>query len=53
MPFLPLPLPQHVSLPGDLIPLVLGGNAASPAVTQPAAPAVPSNPFLGPLSALP
>ncbi|OBI44625.1 hypothetical protein A5707_02910 [Mycobacterium kyorinense] len=59
VPFLPVPLPQQVSLPGDLASLAPGGlpvphgmQAGTPAVSAPAATA-PSNPLLIPLSALP
>lgn len=59
VPFLPVPLPQQVSLPGDLASLAPGGlpvphgvQPGTPAVSAPA-PTAPSNPLLIPLSALP
>lgn len=62
VPFLPVPLPQQVSLPGDLASIAPGGVpvphgiAAPSASAVPAAaapPAAPVNPLLVPLSALP
>lgn len=63
VPFLPVPLPQQLSLPGDLASLAPGGlpiprglAPTGPAVAAPlpaAAPAAPINPVLIPLSALP
>lgn len=55
MPFLPLPLPQQVSLPGDLTSLISGGAPASiPSVPASApAPVTSPNPLLFPVSALP
>lgn len=58
VPFLP-PLPQQLSLPGDLASLAPRGaphgvQPGAPAVSTPGvAPAAPSNPLLIPLSALP
>ena len=58
MPFLPFPLPQQISLPGDLTSLVTGGSplgsgrAASVPVAAPAPVASP-NPLLFPVSGLP
>jgi hypothetical protein len=60
MPFLPVPLPQQISLPGDLTSLVTGGVPASPGVSSPgllpvpaAAPVTSPNPILFPVSGLP
>jgi hypothetical protein len=66
MPFLPVPLPQQISLPGDLTALVNGGVPASPApaigsagllpiaAAPPAtAPVTTPNPLLFPVSGLP
>jgi len=54
MPFLPLPLPQQVSLPGDLTSLISGGAPASiPSVPLSApAPVTSPNPLLFAVSAL-
>jgi hypothetical protein len=58
VPFLPMPLPQQVSLPGDLASVVPGGVPVPHGVTQPttaltSVPAVAPNPLLLPLSGLP
>jgi hypothetical protein len=62
MPFLPVPLPQQVSLPGDLTALAPGGVPMPRGVTQPSttvasvpatAPVTSPNPLLLPLSGLP
>jgi len=55
MPFLPVPLPQQVSLPGDLTSLISGGAPVStPSVPVSApAPVTSPNPLLFPVSALP
>jgi hypothetical protein len=63
VPFLGVPLPQQVSLPGDLASLAPGGlpiprgvAPTGPAIAAPvpaAAPVAPSNPLTIPLSALP
>jgi hypothetical protein len=55
MPFLPLPLPSQVSLPGDLTSLFSGAvPAATPSVPlSAAAPVASPNPLLFPVSALP
>lgn len=63
MPFLPLPLPQQVSLPGDLTSLLNGGvpvssglgtaPVASLPVAPVAAPAMAPNPLNFPVSGLP
>jgi hypothetical protein len=60
MPFLPVPLPQQISLPGDLTSLINGGVPASPGVSSPgllpapaAAPVSTPNPMLFPVSGLP
>ncbi len=64
MPFLPVPLPQQISLPGDLTSLVNGGVPASPATSAPGllpvpaaapvtAPVTAPNPMLFPVSGLP
>jgi hypothetical protein len=66
LPFLPVPLPQQISLPGDLTALVNGGVPASPApaigsagllpipAAAPAtAPVTTPNPLLFPVSGLP
>ena len=55
MPFLPVPLPQQVSLPGDLTSLITGGvPVSSPSVPVRApAPVTSPNPLLFPVSGLP
>jgi hypothetical protein len=60
MPFLPLPLPQQVSLPGDLTSLLNGGVPVSPGIGSPgmvplpaAAPVTSPNPLFFPVSGLP
>jgi hypothetical protein len=60
LPFLPVPLPQQVSLPGDLTSLVNGGVPASPGTSSPglvpvsaAAPVTTPNPLFFPVSGLP
>jgi hypothetical protein len=60
MPFLPVPLPQQVSLPRDLTSLMTGGVPASPGIGSPgmvpvpaAAPATSPNPLFFPVSGLP
>jgi hypothetical protein len=62
LPFLPVPLPQQASFPGDLISLASGGMPTARAGTQPstpvastpvAAPATSPNALLLPLSGLP
>ncbi|BBU21687.1 hypothetical protein MXEN_08272 [Mycobacterium xenopi RIVM700367] len=57
VPFLPVPLPQQVSLPGDLASLTPGGVPIPRSIAQPPTPistmAPASNPLLVPLSALP
>jgi hypothetical protein len=60
MPFLPVPLPQQISLPGDLTSLMNGGVPASPGVSSPGlvpvaatAPVTAPNPMLFPVSGLP
>lgn len=61
LPFLPVPLPQQVSLPADLTALATGGvptprAATSPSTTVASVPATPggsSNPLWLPLSGLP
>jgi hypothetical protein len=55
MPFLPLPLPSQVSLPGDLTSLFSGAApAAAPSLpVSAAAPVASPNPLLFPVSALP
>jgi hypothetical protein len=60
MPFLPVPLPQQISLPRDLTSLVTGGVPASPGVGSPglvpvpaAAPVTAPNPLYFPVSGLP
>jgi hypothetical protein len=61
MPFLPVPLPQQISLPGDLTSLMTGGVPASPGISSPglvpvapaAAPVTAPNPLLFPVSGLP
>jgi hypothetical protein len=60
MPFLPVPLPQQISLPRDLTSLMTGGVPASPGVGSPglvpvsaAAPVTSPNPLYFPVSGLP
>jgi hypothetical protein len=62
IPFLPVPLPQQVSLPGDLTSLVTGGAPTSRGVASPStavasgpatAPVASSNPLWLPVSGLP
>lgn len=64
LPFLPVPLPQQISLPGDLTSLVNGGVPATPNVSSPGllpvaaaapvtAPVTTPNPLLFPVSGLP
>ena len=60
MPFLPVPLPQQISLPGDLTSLVTGGVPASPGISSPglvpapvSAPVTSPNPTFFPVSGLP
>lgn len=62
VPFSPVPLPQQVSLPGDLASLAPGGLPIPRGMTTPPAPVAPAataapgvinNPILIPLSALP
>jgi hypothetical protein len=60
MPFLPVPLPQQISLPRDLTSLITGGVPASPGVGSPglvpvpaAAPVTSPNPLYFPVSGLP
>jgi hypothetical protein len=60
LPFLGVPLPQQISLPGDLTSLITGGVPASPGVSSPglvpvpaAAPVATPNPLLFPVSGLP
>ncbi|MCV7399508.1 hypothetical protein H7K24_04990 [Mycobacterium fragae] len=58
VPFLPVPLPQQVSLPGDLASVAPGGVPVPRGVAQPttaltSVPAVAPNPLLLPLSGLP
>jgi len=64
MPFLGVPLPQQISLPGDLTALINGGVPASPSVSSPGllpvpaaapvtAPVTAPNPLLFPVSGLP
>jgi hypothetical protein len=50
MPFLPVPLPQQISLPGDLTSLATGGVPAS---APAAAPVTAPNPLFFPVSGLP
>ncbi len=50
MPFLPVPLPQQISLPGDLTALATGGVPAS---APAAAPVTTPNPLFFPVSGLP
>jgi hypothetical protein len=50
MPFLPVPLPQQISLPGDLTALATGGVPAS---APAAAPVTAPNPLFFPVSGLP
>lgn len=60
MPFLPVPLPQQISLPGDLTSLLTGGVPASRGAGSPglvpvpaAAPVTSPNPLYLPVSGLP
>jgi len=60
MPFLPLPLPQQLSLPGDLTALANGGVPVYPGISPPAVASVPvaapvasPNPLFFPVSGLP
>jgi hypothetical protein len=60
MPFLPVPLPQQISLPGDLTSLATGGVPVSPGISAPpvaslpvAAPVASPNPLFFPVSGLP
>ena len=60
MPFLPVPLPQQISLPGDLTSLMTGGVPASPGISSPglvpapvSAPVTSPNPMFFPVSGLP
>jgi hypothetical protein len=55
LPFLGVPLPQQISLPGDLTSLATGGVASPPAAASvPAvAPVTTPNPLLFPVSGLP
>jgi hypothetical protein len=54
LPFLGVPLPQQLSLPGDLTSLATGGVASPPAASVPAvAPVMAPNPLLFPVSGLP
>lgn len=59
VPFLPVPLPQQLSFPGDLASLAHGGVPIPQPITQPAfspaaaGPVTSPNPLLLPLSALP
>ncbi|HWF71003.1 MAG TPA: hypothetical protein VG187_15835 [Mycobacterium sp.] len=60
MPFLGVPLPQQVSLPGDLTSLLNGGVPASPGISPPglvpvpaSAPVTSPNPLYFPVSGLP
>jgi hypothetical protein len=60
LPFLPVPLPQQVSLPRDLTSLMTGGVPASPGIGSPgmvplpaAAPVTSPNPLFFPVSGLP
>ena len=60
LPFLGVPLPQQVSLPGDLTSLLTGGVPASPGVSSPglvpvaaSAPVTSPNPLYFPVSGLP
>jgi hypothetical protein len=60
MPFLGVPLPQQISLPGDLTTLLTGGVPASPGIVSPgmvpvpaAAPVTSPNPLFFPVSGLP
>jgi hypothetical protein len=64
LPFLPVPLPQQISLPGDLTSLVNGGVPATTNVSSPGllpvaaaapvtAPVTAPNPLLFPVSGLP
>jgi hypothetical protein len=51
LPFLGVPLPQQISLPGDLTSLATGGVATPPAAPVP--PVAAPNPLLFPVSGLP
>jgi hypothetical protein len=60
MPFLPVPLPQQLSLPRDLTSLMTGGVPASPGIGSPgivpvpvAAPVTSPSPLFFPVSGLP
>lgn len=60
LPFLGVPLPQQISLPGDLTSLATGGVPVSPGIGAPGIPSLPvaapvtsPNPLLFPLSGLP
>jgi hypothetical protein len=60
LPFLGVPLPQQVSLPGDLTSLLTGGVPASPGISSPglvpvpaSAPVTSPNPLYFPVSGLP
>jgi hypothetical protein len=60
MPFLPVPLPQQISLPRDLTSLMTGGVPAAPGISSPglvpvpaAAPVTSPNPVFFPVSGLP
>jgi hypothetical protein len=52
LPFLGVPLPQQISLPGDLTSLATGGVPATPSAPV-AAPVAAPNPLLFPVSGLP
>jgi hypothetical protein len=52
LPFLGVPLPQQISLPGDLTSLATGGVPSTPSVPV-AAPVTAPNPLLFPVSGLP
>jgi len=52
LPFLGVPLPQQISLPGDLTSLATGGVPSAPSVPV-AAPVSTPNPLLFPVSGLP
>jgi hypothetical protein len=53
LPFLGVPLPQQLSLPGDLTSLATGGVASPPASVPAVAPVTAPNPLLFPVSGLP